>query len=92
MILDLRNDEVGLNSSCLKNTSFQTRGSYYSIEDHYGTSYLPEFVVSLLNTTSELKALILTHTKLHTDTFKKIFAKGNFNQLQLLGLGTNRWI
>lgn len=83
--IQFKNDENGLNSSCLANTSFESNLAGIEINDNYGTTYMPEFIERICNTSLELKYIKLLNTRLPPDFFSAIFKK-TYTQLFYLAL------
>jgi hypothetical protein len=69
------NDDNGLNSSCLANVSFTSHASVISVQDIYGTTYMPEFIERLFNTSMEIKSIDLGNMRLPPSFFMKIFKR-----------------
>lgn len=63
LVFEFHNDVKGLNSSCLKASEYQSHACCLNIYDSSGTTFLPEFALSILNTDSSLKEIVLIDTK-----------------------------
>lgn len=72
--LILYNDKRGLNSSCLQGMDYHSHANYISILDHYSTTYLPDFITSMMKTNSAIKFLTIYNTKLPSTVLQAIFS------------------
>jgi hypothetical protein len=84
--LHFKNDENGLNSSCLS-SAFESQALGINLIDYYGTTYLHEFAERMLNTTQEIKYVSLVNTRFPPQFFNNLF-KHSFSQLQVMILST----